>query len=180
MRIGQGVDVHAFSTTDDRRLRLGGVEIDHRGLAGHSDADVVLHAVVDALLGAAALGDIGAVFGTSDPQWAGAASSHFVEHTMALLAGRAFAVVNVDCTIVAARPRLAGHIPAMRRAVARLLRTDEGAVSVKATTTDGLGFTGRGEGIACLAVVLLTTVRPDTAGRADEAAPPTGGTAAGR
>lgn len=163
MRIGQGLDVHAFAGAGDRRLWLGGVEIDHPGLAGHSDADVVLHAVVDALLGAACLGDIGGIFGTSDPRWAGARSARFVEHSIALLAARGLSVVNLDCTVIAARPRLAAHIPDMRRTVAGLLAVHPDRVSVKATTTDGLGFTGRGEGIACTAVVLLD--EPAAAGR---------------
>lgn len=159
VRIGQGIDVHAFAAGDGRaegRLRLGGVDIPGGpALAGHSDADVVLHAAVDALLGAAALGDIGSVFGTDDPRWADADSRRFVAHTMSLVGGHGLRVVSFDCTVVAARPRLAAHVPAMRRAIAGLLAVDDGHVSVKATTTDGLGFTGRSEGIACLAVVLL-------------------------
>ena len=158
IRVGQGIDVHAFSADPTRRLRLGGVDIaDGPGLEGHSDADVVLHAAVDALLGAAGIGDIGSVFGTDDPRWAGADSSLFVSHAVSLLEAEHCYVGNLDCTVVAARPRLAPHVAAMRRRVAELLRVDAGRVSVKATTTDGLGFTGRVEGVACMAVVLVTT-----------------------
>lgn len=156
MRIGQGLDVHAFSRDDARPLVLGGVQIPNGpGLAGHSDADVVLHALVDALLGSLGLGDIGSIFGTDDPAWAGADSAAFVEHVVTLLEEWDAGVGNVDCTIVAARPRLAAHLPAMRTKIASLLRVDAGQISVKATTTDGLGFTGRAEGIACMTVVLV-------------------------
>jgi 2-C-methyl-D-erythritol 2,4-cyclodiphosphate synthase len=156
IRVGQGIDVHAFSEEEDRSLRLGGVDIpEGPGLAGHSDADVVLHAVVDALLGAAGLGDIGAVFGTSDPRWAGADSSVFVAHTMSLLDDAGLVVGNVDCTVVAARPRLSPYRERMRERLAELLGAAPDRVSVKATTTDGLGLTGRGEGIACLAIALV-------------------------
>ena len=158
IRVGQGIDVHAFSGDPDRRLRLGGIDIAGApGLEGHSDADVVLHAIVDAALGAAGIGDMGSVFGTDDPRWAGADSSLFVSHVISLLEADHCYVGNVDCTVVAARPRLAPHVASMRRRVAELLRVDAGQVSVKATTTDGLGFTGRAEGVACMAVVLVTT-----------------------
>jgi 2-C-methyl-D-erythritol 2,4-cyclodiphosphate synthase len=163
VRIGQGVDVHAFAAGSDaeaRPLVLGGVAIPGGpGLAGHSDADVVLHAVVDALLGAAALGDLGARFGTADPRYAGAPSSVFVAEAVRLLAEAGWSVGNVDCTVIAARPRLSEHREAMRASIADLLGVEAEAVSVKATTTDGLGFTGRGEGIACLAAALLVAVR---------------------
>lgn len=156
MRIGQGIDVHAFSGDANRTLRLGGVEIpEGPGLEGHSDADVVVHAIVDAILGAAVLGDIGAVFGTNAPRWAGADSSAFLLHSMSLVQGKGLVIGNVDCTVVAARPRLRAYVAPMREALAGVLDVDLDAVSVKATTTDGLGFTGRGEGIACLAVALL-------------------------
>ena len=156
-RIGQGVDVHAFSADPHRVLVLGGVPLRGApGLDGHSDADVLLHAVVDALLGAAGLGDIGAVFGFDDPRYAGADSGVFVEETAARIARAGWAVGNVDATLVAARPRLGPHLEAMRTTTAALLRADPGAVNIKATTTDGLGALGRGEGIACLAVALLT------------------------
>jgi 2-C-methyl-D-erythritol 2,4-cyclodiphosphate synthase len=156
VRIGQGVDVHAFSDDPHRRLVLGGVEIpDAPGLVGHSDADVVLHAIVDALLGAIAAGDIGTLVGVDDPRHAGAASAGFVMAAMDRVRAAGWQPVNVDCTIVAARPRLAPHREAMRGTTARLLQLPEAAVSLKATTSDGLGFTGRGEGIAALAVCLL-------------------------
>lgn len=157
MRIGQGFDAHRFAEVE-RPLRLGGVEIpDAPGLAGHSDADVVLHAVTDAILGAAALGDLGAIYGTEDPAYAGADSGLFVRGAVALAAQAGWRVANVDCTVVAQRPRLAPHVGAMRERLALLLEVEPAVVSVKATSTDGLGFTGRGEGVACLAVVLLTT-----------------------
>lgn len=160
VRIGQGVDAHAFSQ-GERVLRLAGVEIPGGpGLDGHSDADVVLHAVADALLGAAGLGDLGSLFGSDDPRYAGADSGVFVGEALDRLAADGWAVGNVDCTVVAQRPRLAEHLPAMRARLADLLDVDLAAVSVKATSTDGLGFTGRGEGVACLAAVLLTQV-PD-------------------
>jgi 2-C-methyl-D-erythritol 2,4-cyclodiphosphate synthase len=156
VRVGQGLDVHAFSADGGRPLVLGGVAIPGGpGLEGHSDADVVLHAVVDALLGAAALGDLGTVFGTDDPAHAGAASAVFVTEALRLALAGGWAVGNLDCTLVAQRPRLAPHREAITAAVAGLLGVPPGAVNVKATTTDRLGFTGRGEGIACLAVVLL-------------------------
>ena len=154
MRIGQGVDVHAFA--QGRRLVLGGVEIPHaRGLAGHSDADALLHAIIDALLGAAALGDIGGMFPSSDPQWAGASSIDLLRRAHERVRAAGYAIASVDATVVAQEPRLAPHIPAMREAAAAALELDVTLVSVKATTSDGLGFTGRGEGIAALAVVLL-------------------------
>lgn len=155
VRIGQGVDAHAFSA-GERVLRLAGVEIPGApGLDGHSDADVVLHAVADALLGAAGLGDLGSLFGSDDPRYAGADSAVFVREAVRRAGDAGWAVGNVDCTVVAQRPRLAEHLPAMRGRLAELLDVGPAAVSVKATSTDGLGFTGRGEGVACLAVVLL-------------------------
>ena len=155
MRIGQGFDAHRFGD-GGRALRLGGVEIPGApGLAGHSDADVVLHAVTDAILGAAALGDLGSVYGTEDPSYAGADSALFVRGALALAADAGWRVGNVDCTVIAQRPRLAPHMAAMRERLAVFLDADPAAVSVKATSTDGLGFTGRGEGIACAAIVLL-------------------------
>ena len=154
IRIGQGFDAHAFA--EDRRLVVGGVEIPHeRGLAGHSDADVLLHAICDALLGALALGDLGAHFPESDPRYRGADSRELLRHAMQLVFDRGFRVVNVDATIIAQAPRMAPHVVAMRRNVASDLRCGIDAVSVKATTTDRMGFTGRGEGIAALATVLL-------------------------
>lgn len=154
MRIGQGFDAHAFAPGD--RLMLCGVEVPHeRGLAGHSDADVALHAIIDALLGAAALGDIGGMFPSSDARWAGASSLDLLRLAVGRVRGAGYRITNVDATIVCERPRLAGHIAAMRAAVAGALELDVSVVSVKATTTDGLGFTGEGAGIAALAVVLL-------------------------
>jgi 2-C-methyl-D-erythritol 2,4-cyclodiphosphate synthase len=135
---------------------LGGIEIAHeRGLAGHSDADALLHALVDALLGAAALGDIGGHFPSSDERWRGAASSAFVTYTVDLLARSGWRVVNMDATIVAERPRLSSHIAAIRASLADLLKIQLERVSVKSKTTDGLGFAGREEGIACYAVALI-------------------------
>jgi 2-C-methyl-D-erythritol 2,4-cyclodiphosphate synthase len=156
-RVGIGYDVHAFAAPEaGRALIIGGAPIAHeRGLAGHSDADVLLHAVVDALLGAAALGDIGAHFPSSDTRWRGAPSTEFLTATRDLLAERGWAVGNVDATIVAERPRLAPHVAAMRAHIARALGVAEDCVSVKSKTTDGLGFAGRQEGIAAYAVALI-------------------------
>ncbi|MDQ3538554.1 MAG: 2-C-methyl-D-erythritol 2,4-cyclodiphosphate synthase [Actinomycetota bacterium] len=156
MRVGQGVDVHAFSDDPDRRLVLGGLLLpDERGLAGHSDGDVVLHAVVDALLGAAALGDIGTVFGTDEPRYAGAPSSVFVEEAVRRVATAGWSVMSVDVTIIAQRPRIGTHRTRIVDAVQTLLGVTPGTVSVKATTTDGLGAIGQGAGMACQAIALL-------------------------
>ncbi len=156
IRVGQGIDIHRFADDDGRPLVLGGVLIpEGPGLQGHSDADVVLHAVVDALLGAVALGDLGARFGTDDPIYASAASSVFVAEALRLVGQAGWAVGNVDATILAQRPRIDPHRAAMTSCLADLLGVGLEAVSVKATTTDGLGMLGRGEGIACTAVVLL-------------------------
>lgn len=156
-RVGIGYDVHAFAPAEaGRALLLGGVPIPHdRGLAGHSDADVLIHAVVDALLGAAALGDIGNYFPSSDPRWGGAPSGDFLTYTRDLLRQQGWRVGNVDASVVAERPRLSPHIPAMRAKLAELLEIAVEQVSVKSKTTDGLGFTGRAEGIACHAVALI-------------------------
>lgn len=156
-RVGMGYDAHRFAAPEDGRpLMLAGVRVPHdRGLAGHSDADVALHAVVDALLGAAALGDIGAYFPSSDERWRGVASSEFVTAAVAALAREGWSLVNVDVTIVAERPRLAPHVAAMRASLAGLLGTPLNRVSVKSKTTDGMGFTGREEGMACYAVALI-------------------------
>jgi len=154
MRIGHGFDVHAFA--EGRALILGGVTIAHeRGLLGHSDADVVLHAVCDALLGAAALGDIGRHFPDTDPAFAGADSRVLLREVVARVATAGWRTGNLDVTIIAQAPRLAPHIPAMVQNIAADLGVETGAVNVKATTTERLGFTGRGEGIACEAVCLL-------------------------
>src|SRR5258706_10680701 len=154
MRVGQGFDVHAFAA--GRRLVIGGVEIPHeRGLLGHSDADVLLHALCDALLGAAALGDIGRHFPDSDARYRGADSRVLLRHVAALVRAEGHVIVNVDATIIAQAPRLAPYIPAMVEAIAADLGIATGAVNVKATTPEQLGFTGRGEGIAAQAVCLL-------------------------
>ena len=154
MRIGHGYDVHRL--VPGRPLILGGVEIPwERGLLGHSDADVLTHALMDALLGAAALGDIGKLFPDTDPAWAGADSVELLRRVVALLEAHGFAVENADCTVLAQAPKLAPHIPAMRRRLAEAMGLDVGRVSVKATTEEGLGFTGSGAGIAAHAVCLL-------------------------
>jgi 2-C-methyl-D-erythritol 2,4-cyclodiphosphate synthase len=156
-RVGVGYDAHAFAASSaGRPLVLGGVAIpSDRGLAGHSDADVLLHAIVDALLGAVGLGDIGQHFPSHDPQWQGAASTTFLIYVRDLLAERGWRVGNVDASVVAQQPRLTPHVPAMRAAIARDLGIGLEQVSVKSKTTDGLGFIGRGEGIACYAVALV-------------------------
>lgn len=153
-RIGIGYDVHAFAA--NRPLILGGVAVPfERGLEGHSDADVAIHAIVDALLGAAALGDIGSHFPTSDPRWKDQPSAVFLDYTADLLRQYGYSIVNIDATIVAERPKLAPYIPAMRAHLAEHLHISVEQVSVKATTTDGLGFTGRQDGVACYAVALI-------------------------
>lgn len=155
VRVGTGLDVHPFAD-EPRPLVLAGVEIpDAPGLAGHSDADVVAHAVTDALLGATARGDLGARFGVDEPDTAGADSLTLLATVVAELAAEGWRVGNLDCTVVAQRPRLAGHRSAMCERVAAALRVDPGEVSVKFTTTDRLGSIGRGEGIACWTVVLV-------------------------
>ena len=158
MRIGQGYDVHRL--VEGRRLILGGVEVPYeKGLLGHSDADVLTHALMDALLGAAALGDIGQHFPDKDPQYAGADSIELLRHVVKLLAERGYRIGNTDCTIVAQRPKLAPYIPAMRLRLAEAMGLPEDRVSVKATTEEKLGFTGEGLGIAAQAVALLLEER---------------------
>jgi 2-C-methyl-D-erythritol 4-phosphate cytidylyltransferase/2-C-methyl-D-erythritol 2,4-cyclodiphosphate synthase len=153
-RTGLGFDVHAFAAGEE--LWLGGLRIPHdRGLKGHSDADVVLHAVTDALLGAAGEGDIGMHFPPSDPRWRGAASSIFVEHARALIEARGGRIDHVDVTVICEAPRLGPYRAAIRASLAALLRLPPGRISIKATTTEGLGFTGRGEGIAAQAVATV-------------------------
>ena len=155
MRIGSGMDVHAFGPGDF--IMLGGVRIPHsHGVVAHSDGDVVLHALCDALLGAAGLGDIGHHFSDSDPQWKGADSARFVASVLALLRARRLAVANVDLTVLAQSPKIAPYREAMRRQIAQLLEVGVERVNIKATTTEGLGFLGRAEGIAAQAVVLLS------------------------
>jgi 2-C-methyl-D-erythritol 2,4-cyclodiphosphate synthase len=154
MRIGQGFDVHAFAA--GRKLVVGGVEIAHdKGLLGHSDADVLLHAICDALLGAAALGDIGRHFPDSDPKYRGIDSRELLREVTRKLAGAGYRVLNVDATIIAQAPRMSPHIPLMRENIAADLGLPVDLVNVKATTTEELGFTGRGEGIAAQAVCLI-------------------------
>lgn len=158
IRIGQGFDVHAFAT--DRRLWLCGVNIPHdRGLLGHSDADVALHALCDALLGAASMRDIGYHFPDTDPRFKGADSRKLLREVVALIASKGYSVGNVDITIMAQKPKLLPYIPEMAANVASDLGINVDEVSVKATTTERLGFTGREEGIAALAVALI--YRPD-------------------
>ena len=153
-RIGQGFDAHKL--VEGRALWLGGDEITHsRGLAGHSDGDVLLHAVTSALLGALGLGDLGAHFPSSDARWRGAASADFLRHALGLARERGYARGNLDATLFAEQPRLAPHQPALRKRLAELLGASEADVNVKVTSTDALGALGRGEGIAALAVVLI-------------------------
>jgi 2-C-methyl-D-erythritol 2,4-cyclodiphosphate synthase len=154
IRVGQGFDVHRFRA--GRAMVLGGFRLPSEvGLDGHSDADVVLHAVTDAVLGAAGEGDIGQHFPPSDVKWKDADSVAFVRHALALASEKGLALVNCDVTVVGERPRIGPHREAIRSALAAALGTSEDRVNVKATTTEGLGWTGRAEGLACLAVVLL-------------------------
>ena len=153
MRIGQGIDVHAFSDDPERPLVLGGVVVaDGRGLAGHSDADALAHALADALLGAAGLGDLGRHFPDTDPAWAGADSIALLAEVAAMVAREGLGLVNADCTVVAEAPRLSPYTQEM---ATRLGAAAGGPVSVKATRAEGLGALGRAEGVACLAVALL-------------------------
>lgn len=154
LRIGQGFDVHAL--VPGRALVIGGVDIPYElGLDGHSDADVLLHAICDALLGAAALGDIGRHFPDTDPRWKGADSRALLRHVRALVAADGWQVGNVDATIIAQAPRMAPHVATMVANIAADLAVETAAVNVKATTTERLGFTGRGEGIAAQAIATL-------------------------
>jgi 2-C-methyl-D-erythritol 2,4-cyclodiphosphate synthase len=153
-RIGLGFDAHPFA--EGRALRLGGVEIPHpRGLEGHSDGDALLHAIADAVLGAAGLGSLGEQFPDDDPAWRGADSALFVTRARDLAAGRGFEVGNLDAVVIAQAPRLAPHVGEIRLRVAALLGVSPDAVSVRGTSSNGLGFAGRGEGVAVMAVVLL-------------------------
>jgi 2-C-methyl-D-erythritol 2,4-cyclodiphosphate synthase len=154
MRIGQGLDVHAFAA--DRKLMIGGVEIPyHKGLAGHSDADVLLHAICDALLGAAGLGDIGRHYPDTDPAFSEIDSRMLLRDVAKKLAGLKLRVVNIDATIVAEAPRMAPHFARMAGNIAADLGVTPAAINIKATTTEQLGFIGRGEGIAAMAVALV-------------------------
>jgi 2-C-methyl-D-erythritol 2,4-cyclodiphosphate synthase len=158
MRIGHGFDVHAFGPGD--AVVIGGVRIPHdRGVVAHSDGDVALHALCDALLGAAGLGDIGGMFPDNDPQWAGADSRALLRRVVAALVTAGWRAVNVDVTVIAQAPRLAPHVADMRAYIAADLGIDSGAVNVKATTTEKLGYIGRGDGLAAHAVALLEAVR---------------------
>ncbi len=155
MRIGSGFDVHAFGPGD--HVMLGGVRVPHgKGVVAHSDGDVLLHALCDALLGAAGLGDIGQHFRDTDPKWRSADSTLFVSSVLGMLTARGFGVVNADLTLIAQAPKLAPHREAIRSRIAGLLGLEPARVNLKATTTEGLGFLGRAEGIAAQAVVLLS------------------------
>jgi len=157
MRIGMGYDVHRL--VEDRKLILGGVEIPYeKGLLGHSDADCLTHAVMDALLGAAAMGDIGKHFPDTDEKYKGADSIELLRVVKSMLEEKGYKVGNVDATIIAQRPKMAPHIPEMIRIISEALEIDSGRVNVKATTEEGLGFTGEGLGISCQAVALLEEV----------------------
>lgn len=154
LRVGQGFDAHRL--VPGHRLLLGGVEIPYeRGLEGHSDGDCLLHAICDALLGAAALGDLGSLFPSSDPRWRGAASRVFLDHVLDLVSERGFRLENIDSTLLAEEPRLAPHLPKIQARLAEALGLPLEAVSVKAKSPDGMGALGRGEGIAAQAVALL-------------------------
>ena len=157
MRVGMGYDVHRL--VEDRPLILGGVEIPYeKGLLGHSDADVLLHAIMDALLGAAALGDIGKHFPDTDAAYKGASSIKLLEHVGKLLEEKCYMIDNIDATIIAQRPKMAPHIEQMRKNVAEALHIEVEQVNIKATTTEHMGFTGRKEGIAAQAVCLLERI----------------------
>ena len=156
MRVGMGYDVHKL--VEGRDLIIGGVKIPHTlGLLGHSDADVLLHAIMDALLGAAALGDIGKHFPDTDPKYKGISSMKLLEHVAGLIAEKGYIVENIDATIIAQAPKMRPHIDTMRENIAKALLIDVGQVNVKATTEEGLGFTGSGEGISSQAICLVTT-----------------------
>ncbi|MDY5985563.1 MAG: 2-C-methyl-D-erythritol 2,4-cyclodiphosphate synthase [Lachnoclostridium sp.] len=157
MRIGMGYDVHKL--VEGRDLILGGVSIPYeKGLLGHSDADVLLHAIMDALLGAAALGDIGKHFPDTDPKYKGASSIKLLEHVGKLIDEKMYVIGNIDATIIAQRPKMAPHIEQMRKNVADALHIDVDQINIKATTEEGLGFTGSGEGISSQAIACLETI----------------------
>lgn len=154
MRIGHGYDVHRL--VEGRKLILGGVEIPwEKGLDGHSDADVLLHAVMDALLGAAAMGDIGRLFPDTDPQYKGIDSMVLLDRVGAAIKEKSYRISNIDVTVIAQRPKLAPHVPLMRQRIAACLSLEEDQINIKATTEEHLGFTGSGQGIACHAVCIL-------------------------
>ncbi|MCF2682691.1 2-C-methyl-D-erythritol 2,4-cyclodiphosphate synthase [Faecalicatena contorta] len=157
MRVGMGYDVHRL--VEDRNLILGGVIIPYeKGLLGHSDADVLLHAIMDALLGAAALGDIGKHFPDTDPQYKGISSIRLLEHVGQLIEDRMYVIGNIDATIIAQRPKMAPYIEIMRQNVANALHIEVDQINIKATTEEGLGFTGSGEGISAQAIACLETI----------------------
>ncbi len=157
MRVGMGYDVHKL--VENRKLILGGVEIPYeKGLLGHSDADVLVHAIMDALLGAAALGDIGRHFPDTDPAYAGADSMELLKHVKKMLEDKLYFISNIDATVIAQRPKLAGYIPDMVKNVAKALDLEESQVNIKATTEEGLGFTGAGQGISSQAICAIETV----------------------
>lgn len=157
MRVGMGYDVHKL--VKDRDLILGGIKIPYeRGLLGHSDADVLVHAIMDALLGGAALGDIGKHFPDSDPKYKGASSIELLKEVKNLLAKEMFFIENIDATVIAQNPKLAPYIPEMVKNIAKTLRIKESQINIKATTEEGLGFTGTGEGISAQAICMLNSV----------------------
>lgn len=160
MRVGMGYDVHKL--VEGRDLILGGVTIPYeKGLLGHSDADVLLHAIMDALLGAAALGDIGKHFPDTDPAYKGASSMKLLEQVGALLEEKMYIIENIDATIIAQKPKMASHIPAMITNIAKALRVEEDCINVKATTEEGLGFTGAGAGISSQAICSIRSAAED-------------------
>ncbi|GAA0103229.1 2-C-methyl-D-erythritol 2,4-cyclodiphosphate synthase [Paraclostridium bifermentans] len=157
MRVGMGYDVHKL--VENRKLILGGVEIEHeKGLLGHSDADVLLHAIMDSILGALALGDIGKHFPDTDEKYKGADSMKLLEHVYNLIKEKGYAIGNLDATIIAQAPKMAPHIQKMRENIARVLNTDINNINVKATTEEGLGFTGNKEGISSQSICLLINI----------------------
>ncbi len=157
MRIGEGFDAHQFETGTP--LIIGGVSIPFpKGSKGHSDGDVLFHAIVDALLGALALGDIGSHFPSEDEKWKGADSSHFVSHALSLIKAKGYRVANMDATIILQQPKISPFIEEMRNNISKLLEVDTDSISVKATTTDKLGFIGKGDGLAATAILLLHRV----------------------
>ena len=179
MRIGQGYDVHRL--VEGRDLILGGVKIPYeKGLLGHSDADVLVHAVMDALLGAAALGDIGQHFPDTDPAYAGISSIELLRHVGRLLSEHSYIIENIDATVIAQRPKLLSYRPKMAENIAEALGISPGQVSVKATTEEGLGFTGTGEGISAQAITLLTEVEIYCYDKEMMASPGCGGCCPGR
>ena len=156
MRVGMGYDVHRLA--EDRKLIIGGVEIPHeKGLLGHSDADVLTHAVMDSILGAMAMGDIGKHFPDTDSKFKGADSLKLMEHVYEIMKEEGYVLGNIDCTIIAQAPKMAPHIPQMRENFARIMHTDIKNINVKATTEEKLGFTGSGEGISAQSICLLLT-----------------------